>query len=266
VESVLREGHADQFRWMEGKFNVPLTKDLPSWPTFVEVTERRNLFVHSNGVVSGQYLTVCKRHGVDCSAVKLGQELDVNGKYFRLAYSTIIEIGIKLAHVLWRRLKPEEIHDADDSLNNLCLDLIRDEEYMTAQTLLDFAMQFRSFASESGRKIFVLNRAQAYKWGGKAKQAAEILAKEDWRASNEKFQLGAAVLRDDFKAAAELMRHIGPNSSPARGDYKEWPMFKIFRTTSEFGAAYRDVFGEIFGSVTKDEISEKKELKVEILQ
>jgi hypothetical protein len=37
VESLLRESHADQFKWMESKFGTPLTKDLPSWPTFIEV-------------------------------------------------------------------------------------------------------------------------------------------------------------------------------------------------------------------------------------
>jgi hypothetical protein len=139
VETLLRQSHADQFEEMEKKFSVPLRKDLPSWPTFIEVTERRNLFVHCNGVVSAQYLAVCKRHGVDCSKTNLGKELQVGPKYIKLAYATIVEIGIKLAHVLWRRLKPEEMEQADASINNLCLDLIRDEKYDVAQTLLDFA-------------------------------------------------------------------------------------------------------------------------------
>jgi hypothetical protein len=62
VESVVRNSHDDQFKWMENRFKVELRKDLPSWPTFIEVMERRNLFVHSNGVVSTQYLRVCSQH------------------------------------------------------------------------------------------------------------------------------------------------------------------------------------------------------------
>lgn len=258
VESLLRESHPEQFKWMEGKFGIPLTKDLPCWPTFVEVTERRNLFVHCNGVVSVQYLTVCKRHGFDCSSTAIGTELQVNSKYFKLAYETILEIGIKLGHVLWRRLNPSEMDAADNNLNNVCLDLIRDEKYSVARTILDFAVTFKTFGSETGRRIFVLNQAQAYKWSGKPKQAEEILAREDWGASSEKFQLGAAVLRDDFKAASKIMRHMGAASSPSKGDYKEWPMFKAFRTTPEFADAFKDVFGEDFGSVPADEIPDKK--------
>ncbi|WP_180102580.1 hypothetical protein [Acinetobacter sp. YH12126] len=56
VENLLRESHSKQFDWMESKYNLTLTTGLESWPVFIELTERRNLFVHCNGVVSEQYL------------------------------------------------------------------------------------------------------------------------------------------------------------------------------------------------------------------
>jgi len=64
VESVIRDSHIDHFNWMEKRFDLPLRKDLEVWPKFVEITERRNLFVHCDGIVSSQYLSVCKAHGV----------------------------------------------------------------------------------------------------------------------------------------------------------------------------------------------------------
>lgn len=64
IESMIRENHSEQFVWMEKRFGLPLRKDLPSWPSFIEMAERRNLFVHCDGVVSSQYLAVCKTHGV----------------------------------------------------------------------------------------------------------------------------------------------------------------------------------------------------------
>jgi hypothetical protein len=64
VESVLRDSHADQFIFLENKFSVQLRKDLPVWKDFIELTERRNLFVHCNGVVSSQYIAVCNAHGI----------------------------------------------------------------------------------------------------------------------------------------------------------------------------------------------------------
>jgi hypothetical protein len=258
VETLLRQSHADQFKWMEGRFNTPLRKDLPVWPSFIEVTERRNLFVHCNGVVSAQYLEVCKHHGVDCSKLKVGVELDVSDKYFKGAHATLVEIGVKLAHVLWRRLKPEEMMEADTSINNLCLDLIRDEKYAVAQTLLDFACGYKTFGSETIRRLLILNRAQSYKWAGQEKRAKEILLAEDWNAVNELLRLGAEVLRDDFKAAAQIMGHIGANGRPSESDYTEWPVFKVFRTSPEFAVAFREVFGKPFGEVTLGETPDRK--------
>ena len=65
VESVLRRSHADQFDWLERHFDMPLRKHLESWPNFIEITERRNLFAHANACVSDQYIKICSNHGVD---------------------------------------------------------------------------------------------------------------------------------------------------------------------------------------------------------
>ena len=64
VEALLRKSHSEQFDWLERKFGLPLRKGLDSWSACVELTERRNLFVHANGAVSSQYLAVCDQHGV----------------------------------------------------------------------------------------------------------------------------------------------------------------------------------------------------------
>ena len=64
VESVLRESHLKQFKWLENKLGITLRKGLPSFSDFIEITERRNLFVHCNGVISRQYLEVCKENNV----------------------------------------------------------------------------------------------------------------------------------------------------------------------------------------------------------
>jgi hypothetical protein len=78
VETVLRKSHAEQFKWLESKLGTPFNKNLQSWPMFVELTERRNLFVHCGGVVSSQYLSVCAEHKCHLdSSTKLGIKLDV---------------------------------------------------------------------------------------------------------------------------------------------------------------------------------------------
>jgi len=114
IETLLRKSHSEQFEWLENRFAVKLRVDLPIWPTFIEVTERRNLFVHSDGIVSSQYLKVCREHEVALdSETKQGSQLEVPHVYFKSAYEAIFEIGVKLGQVLWRKLKPSDIEVAE---------------------------------------------------------------------------------------------------------------------------------------------------------
>src|SRR5690606_30868436 len=105
VESVLRESHTAQFEWFEKRLNTSLREKLDAWPTFIELTERRNLFVHNDGVVNSQYLAVCRAHNVPVPAETVeGTKLEASYSYHAQAASCLLEIGLKLGQVVWRRL------------------------------------------------------------------------------------------------------------------------------------------------------------------
>lgn len=248
IETVLRKSHAEQFTWMENKFKVELRKDLPSWPVFVELTERRNLFAHTSGVVSDQYLANCREHGAelqgDCCR---GTELTVDPAYFRAAQACVFEIGVKLAQVLWRKLVPGDIEKADDSLNEVAFNLIVSERYRLAIELLDFGCcTLKKHSSDLKRKVLQVNRAQAYKWSGDEGTMSKILDGEDWSAAGLDFRLAIAVLRDDFHQAAQTMKAMGRAGDVNESAYQEWPLFKSFRQSEDFADAYEAVFGEPF--------------------
>jgi hypothetical protein len=83
IEGVLRKSHAEQFSWMESKFSIPLRQGLDIWSDFIEITERRNLYVHTGGIVSNQYLKTCKENGVQLTDVTIGDELSTSPQYFQ---------------------------------------------------------------------------------------------------------------------------------------------------------------------------------------
>ena len=122
VESVLRDSHLKQFIWLENKLGgQTLRKDLPSFSDFIEITERRNLFVHCNGIVSRQYLETCRANQVkNISDITIGKKLNADPAYFNKCYITLFEIGVKLGQVIWRKLLPQENDKADLHLNNVC--------------------------------------------------------------------------------------------------------------------------------------------------
>lgn len=245
VESILRSSHADQFSWMEKSFDVPLTKGLESWSTFIELAERRNLFVHCDGVVSEQYLNVCKKHKAKLdSEIVVGNRLQAEKKYLRQSYEVLYEIGIKLSQVLWRKLSPGDLDKAESSLSHFTYELLIEEDYKLARNLLDFACcTLKRWDSEGSRLVYVVNRALAYKFSGDNEACQEILDSQDWSACGDNYQLCVAVLRDDFEKAKTLMLRIGSSGSVSEVDYAEWPCFKDFRSSDEFVFAFTEVFG-----------------------
>lgn len=247
VESVLRESHLKQFKWLESKLGITLRKDLPSFSEFIEITERRNLFVHCNGIVSRQYLEVCKENNVEnIEKIKLGQKLIANPSYFNKCYFILFEIGIKLGHVIWRKLHPEEIEDADAHLNNVCFQLLVKGHNKLALNLLTFGTDtLKKHYDQEMVCILTVNKALAHYLSDKKEECKKVLTKHDWSATNDKFKLAISVLNEDYKNSIELMKSIGTSNKHINQDaYREWPLFKHFRKTDEFKEAYKEIFNE----------------------
>jgi hypothetical protein len=246
VETRLRASHPDQFAWLEKAIDTPLTKDLPSWSAFIEITERRNLYVHADGKVSDQYLKICAKHGVPLSAdCRIGTQLEVEIKYLDDSYNTLAEIGIKLGQVMWRKLAPNELDEADTNLNTVAIELIKHQEYGLAERLLEFSSKYCSKRmSERNSLNMILNQAQNFKWSGRSALCSELLSGIDWAAKSNLYQLAYAVLQDDFENAGMLMVKVG--SDLTKLSYIDWPIFKDFRTTVQFAEAYKKIFGTDF--------------------
>jgi len=243
IGAILRESHAEHFDWMESKFDLKLRKDLPVWPEFIEITERRNLFVHTGGVVSAQYLKVCGGPTTTHLGVEKGKRLAVELAYFERAYEVLFEIGVKLAHVLWRKLMPNKLKEADQNLLKISFDLIVEGKYSLAIILLDFATTILKKQSSADYRLrFVVNRAQAYKWSGNVSLALEILNAEDFSAAKAVFRLAEAVLRDDFERALLAVREIGSSGEIGIVEYREWPLFKEFRKDDKFANIIFEIF------------------------
>jgi hypothetical protein len=248
VESILRSSHADQFKWMENTFSIPLTKDLASWPTFIELTERRNLFVHTDGIVSSQYIAVCGLHKCKLDEdTKEGERLDVPQEYFAAAHTCIYEIGVKLGHVLWRKLLPDERAAADNHFISTTYELIERGKWDLAIRLLDFACtEFKKFSNEGSQLTLTVNRAQSYKWKGDEERCKRIMKAVDWSAKSDQFRLADAVLADDWARAAKVMRRLGKDGAVDQNDYRDWPLFREFRKQQQFLDAFEEVFGTPF--------------------
>ena len=64
VETILRKSHDEQIDDLQKISGVKNLKGVRFWKEFVEITQRRNLFVHCKGCVSEQYIKECQNVGL----------------------------------------------------------------------------------------------------------------------------------------------------------------------------------------------------------
>lgn len=211
IESVLRKSHSEHFLWLEARLGIPLRKELPSWGRFIEITERRNLFVHCDGIISHQYLAVCRENESPLpEEIKVGDQLGVPPQYYKEACDCIAELGVKLGHVIWRKLAPQEMKEADSNLNEIGVQLIAKENYRLASILFEFAANvLKKHSSERSGLTFLVNLAQAYKWLGDQDKCRKLLDQIDWSAKGDDFKIVVQALRDEFAELCALMQRLG---------------------------------------------------------
>ena len=98
-----------------------------------------------------------------------------------------------------------------------------------------------------------MNRAQVYRWLGEEEKSIEIVNSNDWSASSDLFKMCSNVLLNKHKEAAELMKKIGSSSKQiVKANYKDWPIFKDFRTTEEFKTTYKELFRDEYEIVENE--------------
>ena len=256
IESVLRTSHQEQFSWMENRFSMQLHSDLPVWPKFIELCERRNLLTHTGGIVSRRYIENCNAHKCDIGDIKVGDRLIVSTQYFGEAVKIIYEIGAKLCHVFWRKFAKEEREKADTELNMLGFNLIYQRAYDLAEIMLHFGVDvIKTYSSESVRRMMIINLANAWRLRGRTEDAKKLVEKEDWSGWEHQFRICVASIKGEVDTVVSLMREIGASGRPSLEEYRSWPVFRGICENEKFVATFEEVFGESFISSQAVEIT-----------
>ena len=249
IEDLLRDSHTKQFNWLAKALDVETLTKFDGWSDFVELTERRNLFVHANGIVSNQYISECQKNGCNQPDILLGMQLSVDKSYFEKSYRLLYKIGVLLSQMLLRCLYlPKNQDDAsviDEQLITNVYELISEELYDVAIQISEFALNDKFKHNSFDRGYIILNLAQAYKWNDNNQKCQEILDGEDWSASTNELLMPMYALRENYTEVFKRMRELGNcNKHITISSYTEWPIFKCVREQKEFNIVFEEIFGE----------------------
>ncbi|MBR6063965.1 MAG: hypothetical protein IKP54_07420 [Bacteroidales bacterium] len=248
---------------MEKALCVDTLKKFDGWADYIELTERRNLFVHSNGVVDSQYLTECKKNNYETKGISVGSQLLVDTDYFVRSYNLLYLMGIVLSQILLNKLyigsgSPiGNTEDRDKLLIETIFDLICEKHYDVAIAASKVCLTSEFKHTSKDRSFIILNLAQSFKWYGQNKDCIDVLAKEDTTAWGPDLLIPKFTLEDNYEKVYQLMISLGANSNILNKEaYRTWPIFKEIRKERKFADTFKYIF-------TEELLNEKTTIKVE---
>jgi len=268
VENLLRGSHEDQIAYIDEKMKLGISDNFDKLPDFLEVAERRNLFVHTGGVVSQQYIDKCNAFGCKLDGIKCGDSLGSQGDYFEEAVYVYFEAGLRIAQAAYRRLFPNELKAADSALNRLAIKFMNAGEYKISKIVTEFDINIpQKLRSDDDENIYyaLINRAISLKFSG---QDFEVGIQDiPWKAFHPKYALCLHVLREEFCEAAEMMKSDEIKSSIGVEGFRAWPVFREFRESDEFKQSYSELYGESYvPDIEKDAEIKAKQENSEIIE
>lgn len=244
VENLLRDSHEEQIEYIDEKLKLGISDNFSKLPEFLEIAERRNLFVHTGGIVSQQYIDKCNSFGVDIEGVNHGTQLDSDMDYFSNAFMVYFEMGLRISQAAYRRLFPNELDKADKALNELSIKFMDEGEYGLAETIASFDLDIpEKLRSQDTEFLYFarVNRAIAQKFSGKDFENG--LKGVHWNVFHPKYALCLHALRDEFDEAANLMLSEEIKKEVGQTGLKTWPAFRGFRDTEQFKTTYKILYG-----------------------
>jgi hypothetical protein len=234
--------------WIGKEFKLKIIDFVSEGPAFVEIAQRRHLFVHCDGVVSSQYLTKCRLAQATLeNDIVIGSQLEVSQEYLERAFEVLYAVGIKLGVMIWLHAEKDKSEAADDLINSLAVNLIGEKRYSLSINILQFSLEFRKdHPSDQLHRFQLLNLAQAFKWNDQNEQCERVLSRVDWSACGDVIQLGLCCLRNDFESASQYSRKLFHDTNFKEHFYREWPIFKEYRKSDVFLKVYLDLYGVDF--------------------
>lgn len=247
IDILMRGSHTTQLEWLFSKVKgiYAINEDLIK--KFVEMTERRNAFVHADGIVSKQYVNVCKQNKIkNDENVKIGSRLDLPIEYFLNSVNVLLELSSNLTIYLTKSLY-KDCDDIDGVIAEHIFDCLQEKNYTVVQNISEYLKQWK--LNNQNQMIVDVNYTLSFYLQDDEEKTKELLAQIDWSNCSIVFLLAKAVLEKKWKEAAAIMKEIGEKSKEIeQADYLTWPLFEKFRRTNEFAMAYKSLFGESFSS------------------
>ncbi|GGH55353.1 hypothetical protein GCM10008014_24890 [Paenibacillus silvae] len=241
IDTIRRESYVKQIEIFEKKFKVKL-KEFENWSEFVEVTQRRNIIMHCGGIVTEQYINICKENGYEDISSK-GSKVDINVEYLNSSIFIMLEVGIKLVQVLWRKQFKHELNAADNALNSIIFQMLHQEEFEFSLIISEFALKLPNISDLEMKFFFLINHCIALKQLEMKNELEKTLKSVDWTVVNSELQIAKKILSDTDEDLVETMLQVGAEGKYFNQHaYATWPLFQLANNNQHFKTGFFNLY------------------------
>ncbi|WP_141104874.1 hypothetical protein [Thioclava sp. IC9] len=240
ISRKLRESHQDLIDWI--LTDVAKLKDSSKvhsshfYRDFLEVCQRRHLFIHNGGIVNEDYLEKCKGAGFKIEQLpKIGTALSIDPEYLRSSAARVYLVGAFIIHLVFQSIYSEKRQFSFRALLSASHEFLLSDLTKMAERIIDFA-EFNSTKFDHDLRLkFGINRALARLYEPNTdkdtqnKNARQVLDKYDWSVVDPILKLALACVRRDFSDLTKLAEE----AHKAGLEFQDANSFCVFREARE---------------------------------
>lgn len=258
LEKIFRDSHKEQLNYINKTFRIDFMKAAPSlYSRFIEITERRNLYIHCNGQVSAQYIRVCKQENAKLASIQVKDKLPISLDYFIDSNGVVLSFAIIIAFSMWLKLNKKDENDACDSIISICNRLLKQERPQIVIDILTYVIA-KSKELQIQHKFvnkFYMYLLRAYTKIEDKASFEKILDETDFSDVNLSIQLALFVVQGKYEEAFGVLEEINANERILpKSQLAKSEIFSDLIMQDEFANVYRRIYNEDF-HIEKDKLS-----------
>ncbi len=198
----------------------------------IEITRRRNLIVHKNGVIDANYVKN-PSSSYQIVGAKEGLMFVVSTRYLERAFDVVLLVAFGLSQACWRQWYPaDKQKQADRVVETLSYQMLRQGRYELVQDLALVTEQID--LSRRLRQLVLVNAAIAWRERGDKANMQLVLAKLKKKSCSWQTKIALAILRENFLEARHLMEQATDKGILHRYISPYWPLFEPVKSKPWF--------------------------------
>lgn len=229
IENLLRGSYEEWIEYFKNQMKLELTITTKHRDYLIENFQRRNLFVHNDGVVNKIYLAKVAK--TLSKPEMLDKKLAVSRKYLFSAIDRFESAFLQLAFELWSKCDKTSkkrpsliVHSSYDALQN--------KRWHVATEIAEIVEKDKA-ASESDILMARVNSWIARKKYDNKDSILEEVSAFDVSAKDDLFKLAKHCLLGETELALSLAKRLKKAKQISLNDLIEWPLFEELRTTPQ---------------------------------